>query len=316
MAAVPDPLPWQLEVARYLAPALTIFAAASAALALLGGQLDGLRARRSSDHVIVVGLGALGARAARSLRAAGHRVIAIEAQSGGSSAVAACRAAGVIVLDGDANDPEALRRAGVERARYLLVMTGDDDTNARIAIDARRAVGGRAGPPLTCFVQIADRSLVGLLERLGVSGSQDHRVRVEALNVFDLAARTILDRYPPFDADGLTPQGPPAILIVGLAGIWRRADGRGRPPLATPAGRPGDRLRILLVDRHAQRAAASFRERYPGLSAVCAFEALEVDRSAAGLARRRSRCSDRTDSACRRASTSASATMPRASMRA
>jgi hypothetical protein len=283
LASVPDPLPWQLEVARYLAPALTLFAAASAVLALVGGQLDRLRARWSSGHVIVVGLGALGARAARSLRAAGHRVVAIEAQPGGS-AVAACREAGVIVLDGDPADPDVLRRAGVGRARYLLALTRDDDVNARIAIDARRLAGDRSGPPLTCFVQLADRNLVGLLERIGVSGSGDHRVRVEALNVFDLAARTILDRYPPFDADGQTPQGPPAILIVGLAGSgddllaevarrWQRL----------PA-RPGARLPILLVDRHAGRGSASFVERYPGLAAVCQVEALEVDRSSAGLA--------------------------------
>lgn len=282
MTDVPDPMPWQLEIARYLAPALTLFAAASALMALAGGQLDRLRARMSSGHVIVCGLGELGARAARSLRVAGHRVVAIEGLPARPT-IATCREAGVIVLSGDPTDPETLRLAGVERARYLLAMTGDDDANAKIAIDARRLVGDRAGPGLTCFVQIVDRSLVTMLEHLGVSGSRGERVRVEALNVFDLAARTILDRYSPFDADGLTPQGPPAIVVVGLAGAggdliveaarrWQRL----------PSGSRG-RLRLLVVDRHARRAVDLFAQRYPGLGAACQIEALDTDRSAAGM---------------------------------
>lgn len=287
MAAVPDPLPWQLEVARWLAPALTLYAGLSAVLALVGGQLDRLRARWSSGHVIVAGLGPLGARAAGALRAAGHRVVAIEARPAGP-AVTACRDAGVLVLDGDPTDPGALRRAGVDRARYLLALTGDDDANARIAIDARRLVGATAGPgvgrSLTCFVQLADRDLAGLLERLGVAGSADRRVRVEALNVFDLAARAILDRYPPFDAAGQTPLGPPAIVIVGLAGsgedLLAEAARRWHRLTARPAGP----LPILLVGPRARDAAASFAERYPGLAAVCHVEVVEVDRSSAGPA--------------------------------
>jgi TrkA-N domain/RyR domain len=283
MADVPDPVPWQLDVARFLAPALTLFAAASAVLALVGGQLDRLRARRSSGHVIVCALGDLGTRAARSLRAAGHHVVAIAAQSE-SSAIAACRANGVIVLIGDATDPETLRLAGVARARYLLALTGDDDANAKIAIDARRLVGSHEGPPLTCFVQIADRNLVVMLERLGVSGSGDERVRVEALNVFDLAARTILDRYPPFDGQGLTARGAPVILVVSSGGLGGRLIAEAARRWQRLPARGGRRLRILLVDRHARRAVESFAERYPGLNAACEIEALDAAPSWAGLA--------------------------------
>lgn len=282
MAEVPEPVPWQLDVARFLAPALTLFAAASAVLALVGGQLDRLRARRSSGHVIVCGLGDLGTRAARSLRAAGHHVVAIAPPSE-ASAIAVCRAGGIIVVIGDATDPETLRLAGVARARYLLALTGEDDANAKIAIDARRLVGNREGPPLTCFIQVADRSLVGMLERLGVSGSGDRRIRVEALNVFDLAARTILDRYPAFDGDGMTPHGPPLILVVGSGQLGGRLIAEAaRRWQSLPAG--GDRrLRVLLVDRNARRAAKSFAERYPGLNATCEIEARDAAPSWAGL---------------------------------
>jgi hypothetical protein len=283
MSSVPDALPWQLDVARYLAVGLTVFAAASAAIAIAGGQLDQLRARLTSGHIIVVGLGALGVRAAMSLRAAGYRVVAVDDTSA-SSAAATCRKAGVIVLRGDPADPGSLRRAGVDRARYLLALTGDDEVNTKIAIDARRLLGDDTGRPLTCLVQLVDHSLVGLLERLGVSGSPDHRVRVEPLNVFDLAARAILDRFPPFDADGMTPLGPAAVLVVGLAGSGRELVvdvARRWYDLTT---RPGGRLPIVLVDRFAPRAAAEFAQRSPGLDAACQVEAVEADRSSAGVA--------------------------------
>ena len=59
--AVLPPLPWELEVARFLAPAVAGYTAISALAVLFREQLQRLRTLRLQDHVVVCGLGRKGA---------------------------------------------------------------------------------------------------------------------------------------------------------------------------------------------------------------------------------------------------------------
>jgi Trk K+ transport system NAD-binding subunit len=265
--AVPPPVPWQLEVARFLAPAVAAYATLSAAAALLGEQLSGMRARIYSDHVVVCGLGRLGALMARSLRSAGYDVVAIESDPL-SPGIGECREEGVIVRIGDAADRTVLRKVRVHRARYLFAVTGDDGVNAEIAIDAGKLVTGRHGPPLTCFVHILDDELAGVLRQAGVAGNGDS-IRLEYFNAAERGAPALLRERPAFDDDGTTPLGPPHILVIGLGQMGRslvlHAARRWR---SIPAMR-GKRFKVTVVDRRADAHVAALNERLPRLSTVC-----------------------------------------------
>ena len=76
----PDPnsVPVILDVARFLAAASTVVVAIRATLLLYAGRIEQLRAHRSRGHTIVCGLGRRGVSTVGSLRARGHRVVAIE----------------------------------------------------------------------------------------------------------------------------------------------------------------------------------------------------------------------------------------------
>ena len=67
-----------VDVARFLAPTVTAYATLSAVATVFGEQVSGMRARMSSGHVVVCGLGRLGALLAKALRAAGYAVVAME----------------------------------------------------------------------------------------------------------------------------------------------------------------------------------------------------------------------------------------------
>ena len=72
-------IPVALEIARFLAPVVTLLAAVGLAARLFRDEFDRMTARhRARGHVIVCGLGHVGSTAVALLRAHGHRVVAIE----------------------------------------------------------------------------------------------------------------------------------------------------------------------------------------------------------------------------------------------
>jgi hypothetical protein len=265
--AVPPPVPWQLEVARLLAPAVAAGATLSALAALLGEQLAAFRVRFHSDHVVVCGLGRLGSLLARTLRDAGYDVVVIESD-GQSGAIARCREDGIVVLLGDGTDPAMLRKARAHKARYLFAAAGDDGRNSDIAIAAAALVAGRAGSPLTCFVHVLDDKLSDVLRQVGLARGGDG-LRIEYFNVAELGAPALLADYPAFDDHGVTPLGPPHIVVVGLGEMGTRLIVHAARRWRSIPGTRGKKLRITAVDRGADARVAMLNERFPRLAGLC-----------------------------------------------
>jgi hypothetical protein len=280
---VPPPVPWQLEVARFLAPAVDAFATLGAVVALLGDQASGMRVRLYSDHVVVCGLGRLGSLVARSLRRAGHDVVAIESDPQ-NGAIGRCRDEGIVVFVGDATDRTLLKRAMVTRARYLFAVTGDDGRNSKLAIEAGQLVMGRRRTPLTCFVHVVDDKLAGVLRQVGVA--QDNgSVRLEYLNAAERGAPALLRDRPVFDDEGKTALGSPHMLVVGLgemgSNLVVHAARRWR---SIPPAR-GKRFKVTVVDRKADVYVAALEERFPRLTSVCDITSHSIELDSAEFER-------------------------------
>ena len=85
-------------------------------------------------HTIICGYGRIGQQLARELADARQSFVIIERSP---AKLAAAQAAGHICLTGDATDEDALRDAGIERARVLASVLPDDATNVFITLSAR-----------------------------------------------------------------------------------------------------------------------------------------------------------------------------------
>jgi hypothetical protein len=282
--AVPPPVPLELEVARYLAPAITAYATLSTIAVVLREDIARLRARALSDHVIVCGLGRLGASLAKALRAEGYQVVALE-RDGQNGAIGECRQAGVIVLVGDATDMTLLRQASVRKARYLFAVTGDDGANAEIAIDARRLVQSRPGTPLTTFAHILDDELCELLKQRGLSARDGGSFRLEYFNAAERGATALLRDHQAFDDEGLTPLGPPHLVIVGLGQMGSRLLVQAALRWRKIRGRNGERFRVTVVDDGADDHVAALHEHYPRLKDACEMLPRRMDLDSAGFER-------------------------------
>ena len=268
--AVPEPsVPLSLEIARVLAPAVAAYAAIRAVVLLFGEQLAlvGLRFR-SRDHVVVAGLGRKGFALAKALRAAGERVVVIE-RNVGNPAIAGCRERRIPVLLGDAADEKLLLKANVPRARFLVVVAGDDQTNIDVAFTAAALPFGRR-TRLLAYVHLDDLVLWRLLQPRVLSLRRRLPFRLEFFNVDQEAARVLLGRAPSEGSSRphLLVVGPSALaesLIVLAARTWRAGSGGDERLLVTVAGTAAAAQRDALLAR------------YPGLERACQLDSWELE---------------------------------------
>jgi voltage-gated potassium channel Kch len=276
---VAPPVPWELNVARFLAPAVALSAALQALAAVFSEQLQALRARFWRGHVVVCGLGEKGQLVAESFRKQDGRVLVLEG-SPDSGRIAAARAAAIAVMVGDAREQSVLMRARAARARYVVALTGSDATNARIAAQVRDLAKERRGRgTVTALVHVVDADACDLLAASSVAAGDGEHFRLEFFNVFERGARAWLSEHPPFAGgdDHLVVVGSDELaraLAVGAAREWlaKNSDAQRRP-------------RISLIDPDAETAVQLLSLRYPRLLELCELVPHAIDAASPEIAR-------------------------------
>lgn len=211
---VPGPLPWQLEVARFLAA----FVAVSTVIAALGqlfhDQFQRHRLASFRDHVVVCGLGAGGVGLVADLRARGQEVVVIESRADHPD-LERCREQDAVVVVGSPADPWALSRAGVQHAAQLLSLSQEDSVSVEALMQAHHLCLGRTAGPLHCVVQVFDQAMQRLLRDHTAFKGPQSPVRLELFNLFDLAAQVMCLEGPAFYAQ----RPPQKLVIVGAGGL-------------------------------------------------------------------------------------------------
>ena len=279
---VEPPTPWQLNVARFLAPLVLASATILGLLRIFDDQVGLLRIRRYKGHVVVVGLGRVGTAVASSLHARGYQVAAIERDPSNPD-IRACRAAGIPVVVGSGDEKEVLVDAGLRQAAYLFAMTGDDVLNATVTRVACSIADTRQVSGITSFLKVDDAVLAGVLDQFALGRFSKPRFRLESFWVAGRAASALLDEHPLLlDADG-DPRSHPHLLLVGADSLLsevlvlaaRRWHGLGRGA--------EDRLTVTVIDGGASAFVADLEERYPRMREVCDLRAVDLSPSAAGF---------------------------------
>ncbi|MBV8181804.1 MAG: NAD-binding protein [Mycobacterium sp.] len=121
------------------------------------------RVRHLHNHIVVVGLSALGMRVVSDLTAAGYDVAVIERDEE-NSFLSVARQLDVPVIFGDATLGQTLRSARVDRARAVAVLTRDDMTNIETGIVLTEMLGTEVRPGLNwtdipLVLRVYDRTL-------------------------------------------------------------------------------------------------------------------------------------------------------------
>jgi hypothetical protein len=270
---VSEPVGWELQAARFLAPAMAVYTAIQAVASIFWTQIQLFRVRFIRNHIVICGLGRKGYLLSRTFRNRGERVVVIE-QDAGNDFLGQCRENGTMVLIGNATDPGLLSQARVNRAKHVICVCGSDGANAEIAVNVHKLVSGRKGKALSCLVHMYDLQLYNLLREREMAMGEIDAFRLEFFNVFESGARVLLQEHPPFND---IPGQRSHIVVVGL--------GRLGESIVINAARarweshPADssQLRITVIDKQANAKKESLCLQYPHLEKTCELVPRQMD---------------------------------------
>jgi Trk K+ transport system NAD-binding subunit len=119
--------------------------------------------KQLTGHVVVVGLGAVGARVVERLASTGTDVVVIERNENNRYA-AQVRDSGVPIIFADATLPQTLHRVQLSTARAVAVLTSDDLVNLETGLAIRDQLGERGGH-VPVVLRLFDRTLAATVER-------------------------------------------------------------------------------------------------------------------------------------------------------
>ena len=243
-------LPWQLETARFLMPAVAGYAAIQAILAIYRDQWRIFRLRYYKNHLILCGLGERGLKIAQEFFERGYRVVVIEADEE-NPLLRKVQEQEAAVLIGDATDLDLLRKAGVHKAKYLIAVCADDGINAEIALTARSLSHLRKTETLSVFVHILDPELCNQLSSRGLSASKTGLFRLEFFNIMERGARIMLSEHPPF-LEEVEEDCPPNIVLIGMGKIGNSLIIQAAKNWSMNKAKKNNRLQVTIVDGMAE----------------------------------------------------------------
>jgi voltage-gated potassium channel Kch len=270
-------VPWQINWARFLLPALGIWLSIEAYWRLARQRMHFFSLFRISDHVIVVGPGARAHKITQQCRAsedARHVIYISEHED--QAVLADLHALGVFTLHGSPIEPDTYIRAKLKRARAVIV-AGEGGMENIPACNTIRDVAreGRASnlAALSLIVAIDSPEMAALLDA-SFHEIRDYRIEYRLLDPADNVAQVLVKRLLPLLG---SPNGAEAIVMIGWGGpapaIFRRLVRNSAPGFG-----------IIVIDRNAEVTKGALLASAPALSELSGLRFIATEASPALLA--------------------------------
>jgi hypothetical protein len=202
-------LPVPLEIARFAAPAVTVYLILLTVQEVFADRLMQARIRFSRDHSILCGpYDTVQQLADQIRREIGGKVVIV------SSRARRTPRRGPLHVVGDPRQRHVLERAGLHRAREIIVVGSDSVLNAEVAI-AVHAINREKGSAVTCYAEAQENELFEAFVGQEVGPREVNRL--DTFNRHDRTARALLDHLPP------SPPSDPrsAVVVIGYSGLGR-----------------------------------------------------------------------------------------------
>jgi voltage-gated potassium channel len=180
----------------------------------MGKRRMGRRIGALEQHVIVCGYGHVGEHVCVDLQAGGVPVVAIDRRT---EALEAARTAGALPVLGDATADAVLRQAGIERARALIAVAGNDADNVLITVTARLL-----RPDLPIVARAEEEATVAKLLRAGATRTARPHAIAGGRMAQAVLRPTVLDADLQMEERLVSPGSPLDGRTVGSSGLRSR----------------------------------------------------------------------------------------------
>lgn len=274
-------IPWQLDIARWLAPLLLSYAAVRTLMLMMRDQLALLRLRRLKHYAVVCGLGEQhgdGWAVVQALVAKGIPTVIIEPNPL-NVYLGWARNQGVTVITGNARDSQYLIQANVMQAGYLLALTADDTVNSEIVYQAFQLKQTLPNTPLLrCIAQVESHELAAVLYDDAVFSKDYTNFSARVVNMRQMAARWLLAQHGPDRVliDSISKMLEIRILLLDnhdfSDDLMLRLTRLGHYGTPQP-------IHVTLAGPQAESRLASLRMRHPVLSDIITITAKDIDLS-------------------------------------
>jgi len=265
------PIPWQHEIARFLAPFVTTF---TLVFAILSGLHSEIRNRLAlywyKDHVIVCGVGTKGAIIIQSLRAEGYSVIAIEINADNPN-INVCQDRGACVVIGSALNVDTLKKTGLKTAKAIFMVCDTPAKNIEIELLLRNL---SIAPQLIRHIHTTDATLAGRLEHYERLSDTNNSSDIRFFNLYENSARIMFNKYPPELYADLFDVIRPHLVVLGFSEMGQHI---ALEAIARCHYINRQSLKITIIDPQLTKYKNHFFRRYPHLEQACDFNFIEDD---------------------------------------
>ena len=262
------PVPWTLEIARWMAALSTGMVLFNAALHVFHNEKMDLILKRRKKHAIVCGLGKRGIAVAEKLHKSGIQIVAIE-KDPEPDVVERLHRLGIPLITGDATREEILQQARIIYADSIFALCTEDTVNFTIAMKAHN-MNCNAGTQRKCFIHINDAELRNALQSNYQENLNSPKQNLRFIDAYGSEAISLLVHELPLDGDGISPTDIRQVhlIILGFGCMGRT--------IAVKAAQLGHfankkRIRISIIDHHATENQSTLLFHHPFIEEVADF---------------------------------------------
>ena len=266
-----ESLPWQLEIARFVAPIFLITGVLIIVTQGAWDQAENFFIRLRKGHVVVAGLGHRSWQFVQSCHGT-YKLVIVEINPD-NPLIKRARELGMSVVLGDILNPTIFTRVNLVDAKHLVAFTGDDGINVELAIKARSFIREFGAEQLLIHMHVDNTRIAEQLEGYPKFYSDSAAAQVNFFSVYDLNARILLRDYPPESFAHYFGQNQ---VHIALYNFGRQAERILLTASQNCQFANESRVRFSVFDHNAQEKGKHFLSAYPTLESLCEISFIET----------------------------------------
>jgi len=199
----PSPLPWQLEVSRWLAPGVLLYTAGKAIMYFIRREFKSFFLQYARDHIIITSLNKKSRYLVSDLLKQGEKVIVL-AGIENPKKLDQLEKEGAVIVEGDIACHKFLKNISGHRAKYFVFLEEDDELNISHTLSVYSFLTEKANErKQTIFTHVADdiklNELLALnfFENYMADETVNNNCEIRIISMFERSSRILFNEYPP-----------------------------------------------------------------------------------------------------------------------